>query len=163
MNGAKPYSNVEIEIARDSAHPEALDDAINKVFSIGIDEQLGTSAATTGSHSSSICTRGKKGPEPASNRRIYHPAVGHQPYSALRHRTRHFPLLQKAWRSRGCVIGLVVDENGLPPASPRSGRWMGGTSAPCRCAAIRFSPAIYTGIRYQRRFNIEGISGEVVC
>jgi len=35
MIGAKPYSNVEIEIARDSAHPEALDDAINKVFSIG--------------------------------------------------------------------------------------------------------------------------------
>ena len=37
--GAKLYSKVDIEISRDPAHPEALDAALDRAFSVGIDEK----------------------------------------------------------------------------------------------------------------------------
>jgi TonB family protein len=159
MIGAKPYSNVEIEIARDSAHPEALDDAINKVFSIGIDEQLAASAPY---YWQSLLDQhlhpGQKSPEPASTDRIYHPGGG-VTNPILRYAPD--PAFSTAARKLGvagvAVIGLVVDENGLP-RQVHVVRPLGMGGDECAVAAVlqyRFSPAIYHGHPVPAEINIE--------
>jgi hypothetical protein len=160
---AGPYGKqdgVDVMIARDLQRPEMLDGALDKVFSVGIDDQLATAAP---SYWQPLLAQylhpGQKAPPPATPPdRTYNPGGGvrnpimkYAPDDLLR---REVNLLHVTGVS---VIGLIVDENGMPqrvhvvrPLGMGSDEY-----AVAQVLQYRFTPAIYRGKPVPVEINIE--------
>jgi Gram-negative bacterial TonB protein C-terminal len=159
---ASPYGKQEgldVVIARDVQHPEALDAALDKVFSVGIDEKL---VAAAPFYWQSLLAQhlhpGQKASQQASADQTYHPGGGvrnpilkYAPDDLLQ---REVKLLRVTGVS---VIGLVVDENGMPQRV-QVVRPLGMGSDEYAVAEVlqyRFTPAIYRGRAVPVEINIE--------
>jgi TonB family protein len=138
---------IDIVIARDVQHPETLDSAFDRVLSLGIDQELAASAPYYWQRLLGQYVDPKRGsPQLDSADRIYYPGGG-VTNPILRYAPD--PASSTAARTLGLsgmsVIGLVVDENGLP-RQVHIVRPLGMGADECAVAAVlqyRFSPAIY--------------------
>ena len=159
--GARAFVNetLDVAIARDPLHPEALDDAISKVFSVGIDERL---AAGAPSYWQSLLEQylhpNQPIPPPSFPGRLYHPGGGvtnpvlfHTPDPGLGKAARQVNF------SGVSVVGLIVDTQGVPQQI-RIVRPLGlglDEFAVYTVGQYRFKPAIYRGQPVPVEVNVE--------
>ena len=158
---AKPYNkeDIDITISRDPQRPEALDDAINQVFSFGIDEKLAAAAPfywqwLLGQYLHLDLYK----PEPTSTDQVNYPGGGvRNPI------LKYAPddLIERAVNilhaSGVSVIGLTVDVHGMP-RNVHVVRPLGMGADEYAVAEVqqyRFEPAIYHGHGVPVDINIE--------
>jgi len=160
---AKPYSktDVDIVVSRDAQHPEALEPALDRVFSVGIDEMLAKEAPSYWQpllrQSLHLRTEDKAGP-PNPGAGVYHPGGGTR-NPILRYAPDD--LLQREVKLLGVtgvsVIGLIVDAIGMPQrVSVVRPLGMGADEyAVAEVLQYRFEPAMYQGHAVPVQINIE--------
>jgi hypothetical protein len=152
--GAWPYgkNDFEITIVRDPQLPEALDAALDRVFSVGIDEKLAASAPYYWqSFLQRYLHHGDNLTSAAHDPGVRHPILKYAPEDLLR---RAVNLLQVEGVS---VVGLTVDTNGVPQdvhlVRPLG---MGADEyAVAEVLQYRFTPAIYRSKAVPVEINIE--------
>jgi TonB family protein len=161
--GAQPYGKkeaLEIDIARDPQHPETLDAAVDKVFSVGIDQSLAAAAPfywqAALTHYLDPKQPMPQGPRPVDQ--SYFPGGGVK-NPILRYAPD--PKFSDAARAVGLegvsVIELIVDVNGVPQQA-RIVRPLGMALDEFAVATVlqyRFTPATYRGHAVPVEVNIE--------
>jgi hypothetical protein len=157
--GAQPYGkkgDIEIDIARESEHPEALDAALEKVLSVGIDENLASTAPfywqAALSHYLHPDQPIPQGPRPDS--KSYFPGGGVS-HPILRYAPD--PHFSRAGRTEVSIIKLIVDSNGMP-RNVQIARPLGmglDEQAVAEVLQYRFTPAMYQGHAVPVEINIE--------
>jgi hypothetical protein len=158
----RPYGKqdgIDVVIARDIQHPETMDGVMDKIFSVGIDDKLAMAAPTYWQPLlAQYLHPGQKASPPAPADRTYHPGGGvrnpilkYAPDDLLQ---REVNLLHVTGVS---VIGLIVDENGMPQ-KVHVVRPLGMGSDEYAVAEVlqyRFTPAIYRSKAVPVEINIE--------